>query len=211
MKLIEKELERSKAPSHEVKEVKLLLESNHAEDLNILRKLSKNSELSVLERNYGNKIELEKMDKEYNGNTYSLSEIRNICIRYRLRFLSSQLYKGKFDSVAVQKIKSFAKEMNLDLNDHVLKTKFFIIAPPEMFSLEEAKYVTKRQLDPVMMYKVSDDIFKKIYAWGADFTPLRRLIGWKWERARNEFIFNATIFYLLIFCFIFFLFSTAHI
>jgi hypothetical protein len=196
MKLIEKELEKSKVQPHEVNEVKLLLDSLHSEDLNILRKLSRNSEVNVLERNQGTRMQLETLDKTWNGNVYSTEEIKILCVHYKLRFLPSNYYKGKFDVETVQALKRFSSENNVTLTDYFLQTKFHIMAPAEMFSLSEAKYITKKQLDPVLFYEIQAGHFKKIHAWGTDFTILRRIIGWKWENAFHEFLFNLS----LIFC-----------
>src|SRR5438552_3559341 len=41
---------------------------------------------------------------------FSLTEIRNICVRYRLRFLDSSFYKGEFPFNAIAEIKSFERK-----------------------------------------------------------------------------------------------------
>lgn len=193
-----------------VNEVKLLLEGDSTEDARILRGLSKNSQFSRIETLHGKKLEIEKLEEKYNGNVYTLDQIRELCIDYRLRFLQSSLYCGSFDAEVAAKIKQFAKETLIPTDEYTLGRRFYIMAPQEMFSLKEERYVSKAELrreqDPVIFYQLDNNHYRLIHKWGSDFTVFRLLSGFRWRSWWSHQMFNTTLimplvafFYLLLF------------
>jgi len=176
--------------SDQVKDVKLLLEGDSQEDLRILRNLSSNSQLTQIERIRGRQIELEKLEKNYAGDIYNINQIKNICIDYHLRFLPSVNYTGSFDVELARKIKQFSNDAKIELNEWNLNRKFFIMAPEEMFMLREEKYIRKKQLDPIIFYKIDEYHYRMVHKWGNDFTIFRLLDGLRWKSYWSHMWFN---------------------
>lgn len=195
---IEKELESQKKEqaqglesSKAISDVKLLLAGEEQEDLRIMQSVGSKSTVMRAQQERGNLIALEKLDKEYAGNVYTVDAIQKLCIKYRLRFLSSRLYCGDMDIEVAAKIKEFAKATNTNIDDWTLQTRFFIMAPPSSFKLTKVKFEkTPRPVDPLIFYKISDDNYKLIHKWGNDFSILRALLGFRWESLENYWLTN---------------------
>lgn len=177
----QKKKEQEILNSDPVKDVKLLLQGDSQEDLRILRKLSNNSQLSQVENITGRQIELENFEKQYAGDIYTINQIKQLCIDYHLRFLSSKLYTGSFDVELAAKMKQFSADAKIELNDWNLQHKFFIMAPQEMFELRDEKYLSKKQLDPVIFYKIDETHYRMVHKWGNDFTIFRLIDGFRWK------------------------------
>jgi hypothetical protein len=126
---------------------------------------------------------------------FTLEQIEKLAIDYRLRFLNSRYFTGKFDVEVAAKIKEFGRENNMSLNEYHLKNNFFILGPKEIFDLKDEKYIEPKQLDPVLFYKLDDNHYRMIHKWGSDFTILRYLEGFKWKNIWNHFWFNMFAFF----------------
>ncbi len=176
-----------------IKEVKLLLANDDAEDVKILRNLSRNSQFNRIERIQGEHMELEKIENDFHGEIYTIDQIKDLAIKYKLRFLSSQYYTGTYDVQVTAKIKDFARKTNIELTEYNLREKFSILAPEKMFSLTNEKYITKKQLDPLMFYRVDSEHYRLVHKWGDDFTILRYLTGFRWKSYWNYHFFNAAL------------------
>lgn len=98
------------------------------------------------------------------ANVYSLNEIKNICVAYRLRFLDASLFKGDIPAEALSKIKSIQKEQATEL------TGYKIIAPAPMFHLQE------RDKDPLLFANLGNGFYYLIHKWGTDLHPLRKIL-----------------------------------
>lgn len=205
---IDKELESVSKKQKEqlnidpLNEVKLLLEGESQEDARILRGLSKNSHINRIENVRGRQIELENMENEYDGKVYTLEQIKDLCVDYRLRFLQSRYYTGSFDVEVSAKIKEFSKTTNSSIDDYTLGRRFFIMAPQEMFELTEEKYISKaelrKQLDPAIFYQIDENHYRLIHKWGSDFTIFRLIEGFRWKSWWNHQIFNTVMFMPII-------------
>jgi len=182
---IEKELEKKvqnvKTVFDPIQEVKLLMESNEQEKTRILRGLSNNSQFNRVEKIIGNQLELEKLENSYDGRVYTIGQIKELCLDYNLRFLSSGRFTGTFDVEVAGKIIEFSKKTNTPTDEWSLKHSFFIMAPEDMFSLRDEKYITKKQLDPAIFYKIDDNHYKLVHKWGDDFTVFRLLMGYRFR------------------------------
>lgn len=196
---IEKELEK-KSQKEKIKfeidpinEVKLLLSGDSSEDLRILKGLSNQSQLNRVEKIRGQQMELEKIENDYEGKVYKIEQIKKLAIDYRLRFLSSQRYTGTFDIEVTSKIKEFAKSANVQLSPNTLERSFYILAPQEMFALQDEKYVTKKQLDPAIFYKIDDNHYRLIHKWGDDFTIFRLISGFRYRSWWMHQLFNTVM------------------
>ena len=67
------------------------------------------------------------VNEEDENRIYTLDQIRKICIRYRLRFLSTSLFKATFPYEAISRINELEKKLNRKIDD------FRIIAPSKAF------------------------------------------------------------------------------
>jgi hypothetical protein len=201
---IDKELEKKSQEDKKkfdidpTNEVKLLLAGDATEDARILRGLSNNSQFNRIEKIRGEQLELEKLENGYDGKVYKRDQIKKLAVDYHLRFLPSRYFTGSFDVEVTSKIKEFAKVTNTSIDDFTLNHQFYVLAPQEMFQLKDEKYITKKQLDPAIFYKIDDQHYKLIHKWGSDFTVFRLLEGFRFKSWWIHQLFN-TIMVLPIF------------
>lgn len=195
---IEKELDKQVKTSKEnsgidvVFEVNQILNNSAKKDLNLLKLVSPNSDNKELNRYI--------YETKYNQKIYHIDEIKNIAIDYRLKFLLSIYYTGKFDNQTVLKIKN----SGLPTDSFSLGCKYYILAPQELFNVRKVKYKNIESLDPLLFYKIDENYFCLIHKWGNDFTLTRKIEGWKWKNFQNytsfyiglSVITSVTIFYL---------------
>lgn len=103
---------------------------------------------------------------------FHISDIKNICIDYRLRFLDSRYFKGEIPIEGITKIKSLEKEHKIELKG------FKIIAPSKLFKLEDKD-------DPLLFAPIGNGYYYLIHQWGNDLHPLRKLIMWPFKNIVN--------------------------
>lgn len=101
-------------------------------------------------------------DKLKPENIFHLSEIKSICITYRLRFLDSHLFKGKIPPEALLKAANLAREHKTNLQN------FKILAPGKQFQLDDAN-------DPMLFIPLGGELYYLIHKWGADLNRWRKL------------------------------------
>jgi hypothetical protein len=200
---IEKELERHSQVKKEqfnldpLNEVKLLLNGESTEDSRILRGLSKNSQFNRIEKVRGEQLELEKHEAGFQGKVYTVEEVKRLAVDYHLRFLPSMYYTGTYDVEVAAKIKEFAKNTNSPIDDYSLTKRFYVLAPTNMFELQDEKYLSKadlrRMADPAIFFQIDEKHYRLIHKWGSDFTIFRYLEGFKWASFRNYWLFSTVI------------------
>lgn len=196
---IQKQLEKKSKEDKEfinfdpVKEVKLLLEGNELEDARILRNLSNDSEFARIERVHGEHLQLEKLENEYEGKVYTVDQIEKLAIDYNLRFLETKNYTGSFDTQVASKLREFAKSTNTSLSEWDLKNRYFILAPEEMFTLREERYISKAELDPAIFYQIDAHHYRLVHKWGNDFSIFRYLSGFRWRGYYQHWAFNSML------------------
>lgn len=205
---IDKELEKKATMAKEkltkdpIEEVRLLLQENESEKTKVLRGLSQNSNFSRIEKIRGNQIELEKLEEGYAGKVYTRDQIKDMCVDYHLRFLPSCYYTGSFDVEVAGKVIEFSKKTNTPIEEYSLKNSFYILAQEQDFSLKEEKYITKKQKDPALFYKIDHNHYRLIHKWGEDFTVFRLLEGfrfrsWWWHQAINTLYVLPIVYFVL--------------
>lgn len=176
-----------------VKEVKLLMAGSHAQDMNIMRHLAGNSVLVNKEKELGKLLEMEKLEQQY-GEVFTVDQIKTLAIKYHLRFLSSSRYTGKMEMQTISRLKQFAKETSTSIDEYTLSRNFFILAPAECFNMEKISLSTlkaeeeekkRREMDPVLFYKIDDNHYRMIHKWGTDFSIWRKFLGWKYKNESN--------------------------
>jgi hypothetical protein len=107
---------------------------------------------------------------------FSLEQIKNICIRYRLRFLDSKHFKAEYPYEAIQKINAFERENGIKIKN------FKIIAPDQLFQLEN---INK---DPLLFAELGNDKFYLLHKWGNDLEWHRRILSWPLQSFGNFFV-----------------------
>jgi hypothetical protein len=118
--------------------------------------------------------QLEENDKV---NLFTLKQIKNICLKYNLRFLDSNYFKSSFPYEAISKIKAFE-------NKYQVKVKNFkIIAPAEVFKLEDCNK------DPLLFAQLADNRYYLIHQWGNDLAWYRALVSYPIKSVYSYFIF----------------------
>ncbi len=97
---------------------------------------------------------------------FSLKDIKEICIAYRLRFIDSQFYKKEIPYAAILKIKDLNIKHRKDLKG------FKILAPIENFRVDGKD-------EEVLLFAPTDHgNYCLIHKWGTGLGKNRKLINW---------------------------------
>jgi len=171
-----KEKQKSKPPI--IDEVNQILRSQTIQEKRILAAINRSKPTFS--------YDLNSFDEEH---IYDLTQIKNICLKYRLRFLDSDAFVGEIPYEAILKIKSLEQQLGQPLNG------FKIVAPKEMFQLED------KNSDPLLFLQVAENKFYLIHKWGGELNrfrallvrPLRNFMSMFWFLAIVAFIFTAVI------------------
>lgn len=115
-----------------------------------------------------------QLNKQFAGEVYRISDIRRVCVDYRMRMLPSHRYHGPIDPEFGPKLRNFQKEHGLTQTD--LEHDFFIVAPAETFDLEQRQ---RPLVDPLLLYRIDDQHYRMVHQWGGDLHPLRYLQSWR--------------------------------
>jgi hypothetical protein len=191
-------------------EIKGFLSYEESRDLEILNTLGPNSVNSTINTIKGAVIELEKAEEFYGNRIFSPTQIKNLCLKYKLKFLPTSEYKGNFDVEVIAKIKALEKHLTntrdqdrankegMTLEEYrakenyapfkfdktQLKQDFAIMAPPSMFNLTVRPAPEKireiRDYDPVLFYKAGEN-WAMIHKWGNDFNVTRAIKGFVYK------------------------------
>ncbi len=116
-----------------------------------------------------NHFDFAKLDKD---NIYHISEIKKLCIDYRLRFLSTHYFKGEIPFEAISKIKALEKQHETAFYN------FKVIAPSKLFKLENAD-------DPLLFIPLGNDYYYFVHKWGSDLKPWRKAWAWCFKSLEN--------------------------
>ena len=121
-------------------------------------------------------LTLNTFSKEEQEKIFNLEEIKNICIRYRLRFLNSKYFKSDYPYAAISAIHALEKR-------HSIKIKqYYIAAPDHTFNLEN---VNK---DPLLFARMENGEFYLIHQWGKDLAWHKKYTLWALQSFRNCFL-----------------------
>ena len=93
-------------------------------------------------------------------------EIRNCCVKYRLRFLPAGRFKGKLPMQALYALRQLEARTVMPLEG------FMIMAPAKRFKLCDC------DSDPLLFVPLDDDLYYLIHRWGTDMRPWRAVMGW---------------------------------
>lgn len=162
-----------------LEEVKRILDEGTTSEAEILQRIHEGDPDGVDHNNF-------KFDLLESGRIFHLSQIKKICIAYRLRFLSTSYFKGELPAEAVLAV----KEME-EIHSTTIKG-FKIIAPAKYFRLENAD-------DPMLFAPIGNNYFYLIHKWGTDMHPLRKLAAWPLKNFENLIIFSFFLSFLMSF------------
>ena len=162
-------IERGKEVSS--KELMLSLQKIWSTNDKIVNELQqKNSE------SYNNLI-FNKMETK---NIFHKDTIKKICVRYRLRFLDSNLFKGDYPNNITNIISELEKKHETKLSN------FMIMAPSKLFKIKSPD-------DPVLFIPIGNSYYYLIHKWGKEFNFLRKLIVLPFKNIDNLTIFSILV------------------
>lgn len=97
---------------------------------------------------------------------FHIDEIRNCCVKYRLRFLPAGRFKGKLPMQALYELRQLEGRTVMPLEG------FMIMAPAKRFKLCDC------DADPMLFVPLGDDQYYMVHRWGSDMKPWRAAMGW---------------------------------
>lgn len=106
-------------------------------------------------------------------------QVRKLCIRYRLRLLPSNEYRGPIEAITGYKLSKFFDDIKDPNPMESASTRLFVMAPARTFNLSVYKPVP----DPVLFYRHDNGLYAVVHQWGNDFTISRRILGALTSRA----------------------------
>lgn len=159
-----------------LEEVKSILDENEVQRSLIKTTLKSKSSTKVNEFEF----DLLQTDK-----IFHVSQIKNVCIDYRLRFLDSNLFINQIPEEAISKISDLEKLHGTSLEG------FKIVAPSKMFQLLQYD-------DPLLFAPIGNDYYYLIHKWGNDFSWHRKLMVLPIKNMMNFVIFCGIISALII-------------
>ena len=161
--------ERNKEISSD--ELKTLLKNIWSKDDQIKKSLNeKNDE----------KFNVLKFDKMKTKNTFHQETIKKICIRYRLRFLDSNLYKGDYPKNITKIIGDLENKHDTKLNN------FMIMAPSKLFKIKSPD-------DPILFVPIGNNYYYLIHKWGEEFNYIRKLLVLPFKNIDNLIVFSVLV------------------
>lgn len=155
-------------------EVEQILKSESEHESEILSRLNG--------KNYKQTTNFSDLEEEH---LFEISQIKALCIKYRLRFLDASLFKADLPYAALAQIKELEKRWGVPLHD------FKIMAPKKMFHLSD------KDSDPILFLKVSEKHYYFIHQWGGEMNRFRAILSYP---LRN---LHSMIFFLLSLAFLF--------
>jgi|TARA_A100001011_G_scaffold209584_1_gene217819 hypothetical protein len=134
---------------------------------------------SLKDKNNGsfNQLKFKEMETK---NIFHRDTIKNICVRYRLRFLDSNLFKGEYPKNITKIISDIEKKHDTNLNN------FMIMAPSKLFKIKSPD-------DPILFIPIGNDYYYLIHKWGEEFNYLRKLLVLPFKNIDNLTIFSVLV------------------
>ena len=113
-------------------------------------------------------------------NIFHKDTIKKICVRYRLRFLDSNLFKGEYPKNITKIIGKIERNHNTTLSN------FMIMAPSKLFKIKSPD-------DPILFVPIGNDYYYLIHKWGEEFNYLRKLMVLPFKNIDNLTIFSVLV------------------
>ena len=121
-----------------------------------------------------------KFDKMESKNIFHKDTIKKICVRYRLRFLDSNLFKGEYPKNITRIITDLESKHDTTLSN------FKIMAPSKLFKIKSPD-------DPILFVPIGNDYFYLVHRWGKEFNKLRKLMVLPFKNIDNLTIFSILV------------------
>ena len=118
---------------------------------------------------------------------FSLDQIKNVCVNYRLRFLDSKLFKANYPYEAIMKIREFEKRNGCEVKE------FKLMAPSKMFKLIDP------DKDPLLFANIGNGNYYLIHQWGNDLAWYRKFLAWPFRNLKNIVLTLITLSLLVTF------------
>ena len=113
-------------------------------------------------------------------NMFHKDTIKNICVRYRLKFLDSNLFKGNYPKNITKIISDIEKKHDTKL------INFMIMAPSKLFKIKSPD-------DPILFVPIGNDYYYLIHKWGEEFNYLRKLLVLPFKNIDNLTVFSVLV------------------
>jgi len=153
-------------------EVNDLLEQEQKHD-DILR-------ASVLSSKGHRENRIERLDPE---RVFHVDAIKDLCVKYRLRFLEAGRFKGDLPVRAIYELRRLEHRSEEPLRG------FMIMAPASRFTLCDA------DADPLLFVPVGRSHYYLVHRWGGDLSPWRAVWAWPF---RSPMTLGACVFALAV-------------
>ena len=121
-----------------------------------------------------------KFDKMESKNIFHQDTIKKICVRYRLRFLDSNLFKGEYPKNITSIIK------NVEIKHDTTLSNFMIMAPSKLFKIKSPD-------DPILFVPIGNKYYYLIHKWGEEFNVFRKLLVLPFKNIDNLTIFSVLV------------------
>ena len=121
------------------------------------------------------------------AHVFTLDQIRQTCIRFRLRFLDTRFFRSEFPYDAVLKIRAFEERYNIRIE------RFRIAAPDHAFKLEN---INK---DPLLFAELADGRYYLLHQWGEDLAWYKRFLLWPLQNLKTFLLTILSISFLISF------------
>jgi hypothetical protein len=121
-----------------------------------------------------------KFDKMESKNIFHKDTIKKICVRYRLRFLDSNLFKGEYPKNITRIITDLESKHDTSLSN------FKIMAPSKLFKIKSPD-------DPILFVPIGNDYFYLVHKWGKEFNKVRKLMVLPFKNIDNLTIFSILV------------------
>ena len=133
-----------------------------------------------LDKKNNDKYNQLKFDKMESKNIFHKDTIKKICVRYRLRFLDSNLFKGEYPKNITRIITDLESKHDTSLSN------FKIMAPSKLFKIKSPD-------DPILFVPIGNDYFYLVHKWGKEFNKLRKLMVLPFKNIDNLTIFSILV------------------
>jgi hypothetical protein len=112
---------------------------------------------------------------------FSIETIEKICIRYRLRFLDMDLFKGEIPEEAHAELASLESKYSTKFR------RLRIIAPGEFFELGHI------EKDPILLAEIAKDKYLYIHKWGGEFNIWRKISAYPFRSVQSGIVSIAAL------------------
>ena len=147
-----------------------------------LKKIWHENDLSLknINKKNDNSVNVLDFDKMESNNIFHSSTIKKICVKYRLRFLDSELFKGEYPQNITKIIRGLENKHNTKLKN------FMIMAPSKLFKIKSPD-------DPILFAPIGNGYYYLIHKWGKEFNSIRRLLVLPFKNIDNLTIFSILV------------------